>query len=275
VGNEPLQSLVKDLKFFPELFTQRSDLGDTAFVLPKSDPSSWRIAGDLAYEFGATITPAISNLVVAYADDVPGSVRENYSIIAIGRASASPFLTEINDYLPAPFDLETDTATEPQMQIIYRIPPGVDVGYIELIASPYNGDKTILVVSGNSDEGLGHSANALLVSELQSKLAGVFVVTNGTQIAIGTDNSGQFSIVGTGVPEAELVVATPIPDSVGKGAVNPPAWFVPLVFTSAAVIVIVLAFVIKAVFDRKRLSAIKEMKSGETTKTNTDNVSEE
>lgn len=261
-GGLPVPELLKDFKFFPELFTTQSDLGDTAFVLSKSDPVAWGIAGDLSYEFGATITPSISNLLVAYADDVPQQVKEQYSIIAIGRASASPFVMEINENLPAPFDFMTDTASERQMQIIYRIPPGVNVGYLELLPSPFNNEKAVMVVSGNSDVGMGYSAKALLMSDLQSKLAGVFVVTNGTQIATGTNALGQFSIVGTGVPDAEMVVTTPIPGSVTQnGAVAPPMWFVPALVASGVIILIVIAFVIKTVIDRRRLSMIKELKS--------------
>ena len=60
-----------DLKFFPNLFTTHSDLGDVAFVLPKTAPSTWKIAGQMAYELGRNSNPLISNLKAVYAEDIP------------------------------------------------------------------------------------------------------------------------------------------------------------------------------------------------------------
>jgi len=259
-GGLPVPELLKDFKFFPELFTMRSDLGDTAFVLSKSDPIGWNAAGKLSYEFGTTLTPAISNLTVVYANDISQDVRDDFSLIVIGKASSSPFIAEINENLPAPFDLETNIASERQMQIVYRIPPDVSVGYLELISSPFNNEKTIMVVSGNSDEGIGHALSAL-TGDLRSKLAGVFVVTNGTQIATGVNAQGLFSIVGTGVPDAEQVISTPISGFVPQKSVSPPIWFIPVLVVSGSVIVVVIIFVIKSIIDRRKLNEIREMKN--------------
>lgn len=254
---EPLtKALLKDLKFFPDLFATHSDLGDTAFVLPKSDPASWKIAAKLAYKLGETVTPFITNLSVAYADDVPQIMRDNYSMIVIGRASTLPFVAEINDSLPAPFDFATDTASERQMQIIYRIPQGVSVGYLELMASPFNSERTLLVIAGNTNDGLVFAGNTLLVNELQNQLAGVFAVTNGVQVATGKA-SAPFSIVGAGVPGSELIVATPIPDNTGQTPlIEPPGWLVPTTIASGVVILLIIAFVIKGAIDRNKLRQI-------------------
>ncbi len=260
-GSDAIPSISKDLKFFPELFTLSSDLGDTAFVLSKTDPVGWAVAGRLAYELGKSITPAMSSLKVVYSDAISEDVLENNSLIVVGRASNSPFLLDINNSLPAPFDPSSDTANERQMQIVYRIPPGVDVGYLELLPSPFNGENTILVVSGNSDKGIEHSVSALLSSDLQSQLAGVFAVTNGVQVATGNNVSGQFSIVGTGVPNAELVVATPLPDLVGlQEGFAPPVWFIPVMIVSGISILVVIIVVIKTVIDKRRLDVIKSAK---------------
>ncbi len=261
----PIPALQKDLAFFPDLFLLRSDLGDTAFILSKSNPEGWKIAGDLAYDFGSTINPSIPNMIVSFSDNVEQSVRENYSLIVIGTASASPFLMEINDSLPAPFDPSTNTASERQMQIVYRIPQGVSVGYLELTSSPYNKDASVLVVSGNSNVGLEFASNVLLISDSRSQLAGTFAVTNGTQIAVGRVSGRQFSIVGEGVPGAQPIIVTPIPElgSIEPIATEPPSWFLFVVILSGVLIVVIVAFVVKSVIDKKRLNQIKELKSNE------------
>ena len=256
-GSTPARSLLVDLKFFPGLFSTRSDLGDIAFVLPKSDPVSWRLAGKLAYQLGETVLPQISNLTVAYGDNVGQSVRDEQSMIVVGVANTLPLLTEINDKLPAPFDFETNTASEKQMQIIYRVPDGVSVGYLELMSSPFNNEKTLLVVAGNTHDGLKFAANTLLVDDLRNQLAGVFAVTNGTQIATGR-GTGLFSIVGAGVPNSNLVVATPIPNVAGQPViVTPPGWLMLVVAVSGLAIIIVIVFAVNAVIDKNRLNRIR------------------
>ncbi|MDP1547465.1 MAG: cellulose biosynthesis cyclic di-GMP-binding regulatory protein BcsB [Anaerolineales bacterium] len=275
LGDDLAPSWLKDLKFFPDLFSTHSNLGDTAFILPKSDPASWRVAGKMAYRLGETVAPVISRLTVAYADDVPQTIRDEYSLIVVGRSSVSPFLVEINDSLPAPFDIESDTANERQMQIVYRVPLGVSVGYLELMSSPFNSEKTVLVVAGNSDIGVGFAGDALLLGELQSQLAGVFAVTNGVQIATG-NASGQFSIVGTAVPGSEVIVTTPIPNVTGQPkSVAPPGWLIPLILSSGFIIILVIAFVIKSIMDRRRwMNSISGLKPGDRVELSADDTDE-
>ncbi|HEY3473190.1 MAG TPA: cellulose biosynthesis cyclic di-GMP-binding regulatory protein BcsB, partial [Anaerolineales bacterium] len=169
--------LLLDLNFYPGPFATQSDLGDVAFVLPADDPSTWKIAGQIAYDLGNEANPLISDLEAVYADDVPQPVLDENALIVVGRASTVPFLAQINDQLPAPFDLETDTASESNMQVVYRIPSGMSVGYLELMKSPFNVEKPILVLSGNTEDGLTMAGNTLLVNELRSQLTGVFAVT--------------------------------------------------------------------------------------------------
>jgi hypothetical protein len=241
-----------DLKFYPELFTTSSDLGDLAFVLPKANPATWKIAGQLAYELGDTANPLIANLETAYADEVPQPVLDEKSLIIIGRASTVPFLSQINDRLPAPFDIQTDTASESRMQIVYRIPEGMSVGYLQLLNSPFNIERTILVLAGNSEEGLGMAGNALLQDELRGQLTGIFAVTNGTQIATANASS-QFSALGTLVPPEQAVVTTPLPDpSLAPTALETPGWLLPVLMASGVAVLLIIIAVIIGAFVRRR-----------------------
>jgi hypothetical protein len=171
-------------------------------------------------------------------------------------------MSEVNDLLPAPFDLTKDTAEETNMQIVYRIPPGVSVGYLELMSSPYNSQKAMLVVSGNDDAGVSKAAAALLLSDLRSQLAGLFAVTNGTQVATRSTNS-IYSVVGTVVPGVEPVVVTPI-----SGLVQPtpvytrPTWLIPLIGVSVVGIVLLMIIVSISAYSRNRARA----KVGQDTK---------
>jgi hypothetical protein len=241
-----------DLKFYPDSFTTSSDLGDVAFVLPKSHPSTWKIAGQLAYQLGRTANPLISNLDAVYADEVPQPVLAEKSLIVIGKSSTVPFLSQINNQLPAPFDFENDTASESHMQVVYRIPSGMSVGYLQLMNSPFNIEKPILVLAGNSDEGLTMAANALLVNSLRNQLTGVFAVTNGTQIATA-NSSSQFSALGTLVPPGQAVATTPFPaSSSAPQTLATPGWLLPVLVASGIAVLLIIGLVIISAFARKR-----------------------
>lgn len=253
-----------DLKFYPDLFTTNSDLGDVAFVLPRSNPLTWKIAGQLAYQLGRETNPLISNLEAVYADEVPQPVLDEKSLVVIGRASTLPFLSQINNQLPAPFNVETDTASESHMQVVYRIPSGMSVGYLQLMNSPFNIEKPILVLAGNTDEGLTMAGNALLLSELRSQLTGVFAVTNGTQIATA-NTSSQFSAVGTLVPPEQAVVTTPLPEvSAAPTTLETPNWLLPVLIASGIAVLFIILLVIISAFARRREVAAAQVFASKT-----------
>jgi cellulose synthase subunit len=245
-----------DLKFFPNLFMTHSDLGDVAFVLPKTAPSTWKIAGQMAYELGRNSNPLLSNLEAAYADDIPQQVLDENSLIVVGKASTVPLISQINNQLPAPFDIASDTASESNMQVIYRIPKGMSVGYLELLNSPFNVEKSILVLAGNSDDGLVMAGDALLVNTLRNQLTGVFAVTNGTQIATGSGSSA-FSAVGTLVPPQASVLTTPFPGTSNvPGTLAPPSWLLPMLVISGIAILLIIGWVlVNALSGRREMTA--------------------
>ena len=250
------QSILRDLKFFPELYTTTSDLGDVAFVVSPA-PSTWKTASLLAYTLGTTVQPAMSNLKVYYGDNIPDDVRSARSMIVVGKASDLPFVSELNDQLPAPFDLATNTASERQLQISYRIPEGQNVGYLELLPSPFNAERTILLVSGNSDVGVSISGTALTLSDLQDRLAGIFAVTNGEFVATGNASS-VFSIVGDGVPGAEQVITTPVPSQSEAVGVQPPVWLVPFMVVSLLLVTTIIIYIVFSFIKKERLRKLHE-----------------
>ncbi|MBI5932755.1 MAG: cellulose biosynthesis cyclic di-GMP-binding regulatory protein BcsB [Chloroflexi bacterium] len=235
-----------DLKNFPVMFMKQSDLGDVAFVLAENDPIGWKAAADLAYTLGAISKPSISHLSVAYANAVPEEMRANASLIVVGKASALPIMRELNESLPAPFNLETNTAEEQGMQIVYRVPPGVQVGYLELAASPFNPENLVMVVSGNSDEGVTMAGGSLLSDVLKTQLTGVFAITNGVQVDV-SEGLTHFSNVGGSIPGSEQVILTPIataaPTEQPSANMDGPSWLLPLMIASGVIVIIILSIV--------------------------------
>ena len=135
------------------------------------------------------------------------------------------------------------------------IPEGMSVGYLQLLNSPFNIERTILVLAGNSEDGLGMAGNALLQNELRGQLTGVFAVTNGTQIATANASS-QFSAVGTLVPPGQAVVTTPLPDpSSAPTTLDTPGWLLPVLMASGVAVLLIIIAVIIGAFVRRRETA--------------------
>ncbi|MBL8100216.1 MAG: cellulose biosynthesis cyclic di-GMP-binding regulatory protein BcsB [Anaerolineales bacterium] len=251
------QTLLRDLKFYPELFTITSDLSEITFVVPEANTESWRTAAQISYRLGQTVQPGISNIQVAYGNDLSENTKQNQSMIIIGKPSDLPFISEINDFLPAPFDLETNTASERQLMISYRIPDGQSVGYLELLQSPFNSEKTILFVSGNSDLGVQLAGDTLIFTNLQDQLAGVFAVTNGTQIATGSASSS-FSVIGEGVPGSQQVSEIPISSQTLPRDIETPVWVLPFIVSTSITILVVSILVFRRFLMRDRLRKMHE-----------------
>ena len=241
--------LSTDFRFFPEIVQRTSDMRDVAFVLPQNDPVAWATANQIAMFLGRTGNPSLSSLEVSFADQVPQALLEEHNLIFVGKANTLPMLQEINEILPAPFDLGSNNASEGSLQVSYRVPEGTSLGYLEILNSPFADNKVVLVVAGNSDEGVKFAGTALTAPELRSKLSGRFAVTSGVQVAVSNikaisgSGSGFESIVVDVAPESEKVVNTPIPVGVNNASANlsRPFWLVPL-FIVSGILVLVLVF---------------------------------
>lgn len=246
-----------DFRLYPSQFIDSGDLGNVAFVLTNGDTSGWNVASKLAFSLGRLGDPMISNMSLAFSDDVSPELRQNNDLIVVGKASQSALLAEINDQLPAPFDLVSDTANEKGLQVIYSIPPDVSLGYLELLASPFNPEHQILVVSGNTDDGVIMAVDALTETSLRRELTGVFAVTNGTQIATSriVTPFSQSSIIPSVVPNVTPTSATPFPTlPVDQGTPwAPPDWLLPVIIIVAVVILVLIVrqFIVSGSAKRK------------------------
>jgi hypothetical protein len=213
-----------NLSNFPFFLLNSNNLSELAFVLPKNDSISWLQASKIAYFLGGSTNLVIPDLSTYYADEVPEEILNTKDLILVGRASSLLVINEINNSLPAPFESGSDEAIQPAMLVNYRLLPGVSVGYLQLIPSPWNGDRTLLAVLGNTNEGIPMAGEALVNPNLSSKLQGNFAIIYNDQI-VSTDTRlgpSRESIVGE-LPIA--VTVTPVQNEADATPSNltPPA----------------------------------------------------
>jgi cellulose synthase operon protein B len=192
------------LSNFLDFLSTSPTLDSTGFVVAKNSPDAIKTAAQIAYQLGSVMTGDMVELDTAYADAVPEDFKKDYDLVVVGRASQLPILSELGSNLPAQFDAGSDVAQETVFRVIYRISPGTSVGYLELLAAPWNSTRNILAVLGSTDEGLNFSANALMVDQTQKKLGGNYAVIRNDQVITGDTRMG----TGTGNISATLVPDT-------------------------------------------------------------------
>ena len=223
VLNMPLQAApagtqsLSDLSLYPKPFTSDPTLSNLAFVLPKNDSTSWNTAAHVAFHIGRQSSGAILNPAVAFDGEIPDVIRNNRNLIVVGLPSKLQIMKDLNSSLPAPFEDGTNVAIVKGQQIAYRFPADADLGYLELLASPWNTDRVILTVVGTTPTGLQQSANALTVNLLRSRLKGNFVLINGESLTIADTRTGLgmagFSANENATPEPMSPAATAAPTS--------------------------------------------------------------
>lgn len=251
----PLQTgALQDLSRLPAPFTLDSSYANTAFVLPKDDPASWAIAAQLAGSFGQRSGGKLNLLQVYTADSVPDKLDRD--LVVIGRASTLPFLASLKDALPAPFEPGSDTAIEKNFEITYRILPGVNLGYVELLASPWNGSRTILAILGNSPAGLFSAGSAVVDPTLQSRLSGNLAVIKGREVVSIDTRFGAGGVAAATLAPVVTVVApqvdlTAVPDR--------PGWIAPTI-AGAVVLMIVIVIAVAAAGIRRRVAGSPKAK---------------
>lgn len=239
-----------DLSLYPDAFALSPSEGSVAFVFPSNDPVAWNAASKVAFNIGDQTNWSLAEMESAFADNISDEIRQTHDLMIFGRASSLPIISELGDALPAPFDVGSDLPREQNVQVSYRVPAGRSVGMIELIRSPWNSERAILAVLGNSDDGVLWSSAALAVPELRGNLTGDFAIVQNQQI-ITSDSR----LVGGGSDGTldETVLLPELGDVSGAVAAPRPVWVLPVM--AGTVILLVLIILIAAFSSWRRRRA--------------------
>ena len=249
------------LGIYPHPFNEQSPLHNLLFSMPEAPTAQqWERTLNIAAFLGASAEGETLAPIATLGDTLPDEAElGNYNIIAIGQPTANPFLQKINDILPQPFIPGSNAIQQTISDIIFRIPPNVDLGVIQLIESPWNEDHAILTLAGTTEIGVDLSANALLNNRrsLEYRLA---LLQEDRVQSIDVDglfNRGIASAIATALPESivtdtltSTVEATPTPivetspaSTTQSSAVNNrPAWLLPMIVGNIIAIFAIFGF---------------------------------
>jgi uncharacterized repeat protein (TIGR01451 family) len=253
-----------NLDFYPYPFNRQPDLTDVLFVLPPKPASQeWLASLQLAASLGRvadgnSFAPGVA-LAYAWPED-----KSDYQLIAIGRPSRNLLLQQVNAQLPQPFLPGSDMIEQKLNDVILRLPPGVDLGYLQLIYSPWNEERALLAITGTSDKGIEWAIQSLI--DYPQGVGGNLTMVRAGQIQkIDTrllTHSGRDAAVSTAVPEltpvavisasvlsgsaATPAASQPVPTSApqGRPGVTWPAWLIPLVAAMLIAVLVIFAIAI-------------------------------
>jgi hypothetical protein len=235
---------VLGLDTYPAPFSFDSTLGGSAFLLQRDNPEAWRAALQIAGFLGDRTGGVLTTLGAFYADEIPESEKANYNMLVVGQPSKLPIMAELNQTLPAPFIDGGDIASQENMQVTFRVPSGSPVGYLQMSSSPWNPDKVVLTIAGNSSAGIRWANSALLEPVLRAELAGNFAVIDGTQILTGDTRMLAPSQISGAIPTASVsqAGAPSEPIDITPPTVVRPAWILPTLIISIVSVLVVLVW---------------------------------
>jgi uncharacterized repeat protein (TIGR01451 family) len=253
-----------NLDHYPYPFNADPYLSDVLITLPAGfRPADWQMALRLAAALGnAAGGSALAPMVTL---DHPEAVDalSDYHVIALGRPSANPWIERVNAQLPQPFRPGFDEIEQRIDDVVFRLPPGLSLGFIQLIPSPWNEARAFLAITGTNDESVEEALD-VLIYQLWTLDGDLALVRDGEVNTIdtrGLTTYGMATAVATVVPEmAPVVTATtaltqsapgPMPmipgptpgisGSPGPTRASRPRWLMPLVGVNGLMIIAILA----------------------------------
>ena len=209
---------ILDLNSYPYPFSGDPTIGNVAFVLPKQNLADWNVAAQIAFDLGRRASGAVYSPLAVFDGELTDSVRQNHDLIVIGVPKESQTIADLQSSLPASFEKGSNIPVVKDQQVVYRLAESSNVGYLELLPSVWNDQRSVLAVLGTTDAGVGAAGNALTTPVLLSNLKGDFAVVSGTQI-LTVDTRTGFGL--GGLPASILPASTPAAGPSGTVAGQP------------------------------------------------------
>jgi hypothetical protein len=167
-----------DLAHLPYPFGQNPGQSQTLFVLP--DAYDATISNDLiqlAAQFGAAVQTDHLRVNVAVANTVDQDDWIDHHLVLLGRPAKNVLLRQFNDHLPWPFVQDGDAlarTSKGDPGLTLQLGADATVGLIQVASSPWNKIRTVLTLTGPTDEGAHLAVQTLL--DPDQRLRGDLVV---------------------------------------------------------------------------------------------------
>jgi hypothetical protein len=255
-----------NLDVYPNPFILNPSLTDVLFVLPDTPTvDDWETALRLAASMGNAAAGVSMAPVGTLGDSYADRELANYHILAIGRPTRNTLIQQVNAQLPQPFLPGSDEIEQRLDDVVFRLPPGIDLGYAELIPSPWNETRAFLAVTGTTDTGVNWMVDVLTGRPWVLR-SGNLALTRSERVSTldtrGLTQAEVAAAAATAVPEMTPVVMakvattpTPAPPASPTPAIrvsqpastkpNRPVWLIPVVAATALTVIVIFAFALR------------------------------
>jgi hypothetical protein len=199
--------LAFDLRIYPYPFHLNSTLSDLLFVLPDVPTideveDALHLATALGNSAGGdSIWPSL----ITASDPLTENLGD-YHIIALGRPSRNAIIQEVNGQLPQPFLPNSDQIDQRLDDVILRLPPNIELGYLQLLRSPWNEAQAFLAVTGTTDQAVNRAADILAVNRSSALKGNLALIKDNSEIkTVDTrqlTSKAAAAAIATALPEA-------------------------------------------------------------------------
>jgi hypothetical protein len=194
-----------DLFLYP--FNKRPSLSGLLLVLPDhARLFDYDLMLQVAADLGVADRGDYLSLDVTTANLVTQEDRQDRDLFLIGRPTVHSLLAELNDRLPQPFEPDSDLLDSRFDPVVFVQDPSRDIGLIEELAAPWDPERTILVLTGTTDEGVV-LASTVLFSQSDALAGNVVLVEE----SVGIRALDTHSLPPTPVTQAEGSALPPTP----------------------------------------------------------------
>jgi hypothetical protein len=229
----------RNLNAYFDPFISDPNLGNVAFVLPTNDSVSWNVAAQVAADLASRVDGGVIELTAVFSDQT-AAISGTHNLIVIGKPTTQPIIAGLGKALPAPFPANSNQPILGNSRVVYRVPEDLSLGYIEILPSPWNSERTILGILGSTEEGVQWSSAVLHTPRQRSRLNGTVAVINGDQISI--ENPSVTS--DTSALAAKIITPTDAePDFRPLTEIPRPRWILYIIAESMVVMWGILGFI--------------------------------
>jgi hypothetical protein len=172
-----------DLRGYPALVNATPGLRNVLVSLPAVPTAAQRDgAMALLSRLGAENTSDFFLPQVQLGGTPDANALEGNNVIVIGRPSENPLLAAANSALPQPFVPGSDEPDQTTNRVRVRLGENLNVGLIELIPSPWDATRSLLAITGTSDQAVQWSLAAMTDPNTARSLSGRLISVRGTVV---------------------------------------------------------------------------------------------
>jgi cellulose synthase operon protein B len=205
-----------DLAYYPYPFVRQGSTANTFLVLP-DQPDMLSASLQVAVALGKQSVGNSTEIQAALESQLTDDIKRKYHLIVFNAPTGSGLMSELTSKLPMTLEPGSQRSLQKAEAVLLGIKDAANLGIIELIQSPWNTDRALLLVSGTNPEmarqspialeGRFNPGNvALVTKDDQGRTQTVGIKLSGTGDRIATGPKSQSRLFLLAAAPAALVV---------------------------------------------------------------------